>query len=238
MLGTDEIRLGLYSSRAFDIIDVLIATYLRAAKSYEAKCTVKCMKLETAPNREIILKFDRNQLVYIFQRSIWNELNTAMEARQQLVKLLKYVVKYKLDGSCFKSREFTVERMCDKMLVVTSDEFKTLCDLLASRRSGNPECAKALIGEPLNEVEAGLETMKRDEIAKIRHETADLVNKLELDAWFNAERAAKEFDEKIAEMYQLRSKTLDGLQSELNAECMKIYERREARIREIEKKYA
>lgn len=238
MLSTDEIRFGLYSSRAFDIIDALIATYWRTSKSYEAKCTFRCMKFETAPNREIILKFDRDKPVHIFQRSVWNKLNTAMEARQQPVKLLKYVVKHTLDGSCFTAREFTVERMGDDVLVVASDEFKTLCDLLASRRSGNPECAKALIGEPLNEVEAGLEAARRAEIAKIRHETADLVNKLELDARFNAERTAKEFDEKIAEMYQLRSKTLDRLQSELNAECMKIYERREARIREIEKKYA
>lgn len=113
MLSTDEIRLGLYSSRAFDIIDALIATYWRTSKSYEAKCTFRCMKFETAPNREIILKFDRDKPVHIFQRSVWNKLNTAMEARQQLVKLLKYVVKHTLDGSCFTAREFTVERMGD-----------------------------------------------------------------------------------------------------------------------------
>ena len=77
MLGIDEIRLGLYSSRAFDIIDALIATYLRAAKSYEAKCTVKCMKLKTAPNREIILKFDRDHSVYIFRFWRWPERKAA-----------------------------------------------------------------------------------------------------------------------------------------------------------------
>ena len=238
MLGTDEIRLGIYSNRAFEIIDALIAAYWRSSKSYRAKCTIKCMKIEAAPNGEIVLKLDRDQPVYIFQRSVWNELNDAGDARRQLVKMLKYVVSHKLIDACVDALGFTVERRGDGTLVAASDEFKTLCDLIARRRPRNRECAKALIDEPLDEVEAGLVAAKRDEIAKIKAETDDLLKKTERDSQARANRLTKEFDEKILALCRLKANELSRLKSELDADYMKIRELQTARVEEIEKKYA
>ena len=169
MLQNIEIGLGLYSDRAYKIIDSLISTYKKAARtSYRAYCTLKCMEIATRPDNEVVLKFCNKGIVRYAAR---NNIETAQQARRRLAEMLKYIVTYKLNGGYTRAAErqtFNIKYGDGLFFTVTAAELKTLCDLVSGRSPRNPEYTKALIGVPCDEVAASLEAARRREAEELR----------------------------------------------------------------------
>lgn len=239
-----ELGLGLYGPRAYTIIDCLISAYRSAKRtSHSAYCTLKCTKIQTKPDGEVVLKIDHDsQPKWISNCSAWRKLETSRDVRRKLADLLKYVVSYRLgNGGYTKAsdrRLFQFKRGGDPIIQVTSSEIKTLCDLVAGRRPKDAASAKELTGEPLDEIEAGLVAAKRDEQAKLK---AGLQEKLDLASDANTKRQQEiqaEYDRRCDELLNWKTESMKKSESEYTSVKDRIKADLKKGLAEIEKKYS
>lgn len=243
MLQNTEIGLGLYSDRAYKIIDILISTYKNAGRtSHYAYCTLKCTKIATRPNGEVVLKVGANgNPSWIARSSAWNNMETARQARRKLAEMLKYVAMYKLNAGYTRAADrqtFKFKWGSEPSFMVTEAELRTLRDLVSGRRPRNPEYAEALVGSPRDEVETGLEAARRAEAETFR---AKINEKLDLAKKKRDDKRGKAQIEHIRKQHELSDwwdAVIKKCDDEYEAESAAIKAELSAGLAEIEKKYS
>lgn len=244
MLPNTEIGLGLYSDRAYKIIDILISIYKNAGRtSHYARCTLKCTKITTRPNGEVVLKFCNDGVPsWIARSAAWNNMETAQQARRKLAEMLKYVVTYKLNGGGYtkaadrQSFKFTYGN--EPFFTITAAELKTLRDLVSGRHHGNSVYAKALVGVPRDEVSAGLEAARRVEAEEFRSKINEKLALAKKKCDAKRGEAQIEHIRRQHELSDWWSATIKKCNDEYEAESAAIKAELSAGLAELEKKYS
>lgn len=231
-----EIGLGLYTDRALRIMSELIKLINEGRTVYKTYCTLKCIEIRQRPNNELALALNIGKGSPYAGGSIWVYVNSAAEARRKLADLLKYSAMYKCSGRGYTKAS---DRTCYRFSVgdVTSSEIKTLCDLVAGRRPKDAAFAKELIGEPLDEIEAGLVAAKRDEIEKAKAEANEQIRAATKRHDSNCDGIDAEFSSKYAELLQWKKSMIRKSADELDDVKQGINDALAAKLAQIEEKY-
>lgn len=236
MLQNTEIGLGFYSDRAYNIMCALINNLRDSKLQYRMYVTLDNMRLEQRPNNEAALVLA--DTASSFGR--WKDVDTPQKAKRELAALLKYSAVYK--SGCRGGRDGYTKasnrtRYNFTFGFVGAAEIKTVCDLLNGRRPISPEHAEALIGVPRDEVEAGLEAARRDEIAKAREDAGRRVGQLKADAQAEYNVINQEFSKKYNEILSLKAEKRKVVQDRCEAGIKTANEALAAEIVRINEKY-
>lgn len=233
MLQNTEIGLGLYSNRAYNIIRALINNIKCSRLQSNMYFTVNSMRIELRPNNETALVLKAVNSAYGYGR--WRNIDTHQQAKRALASILKYSATYKVGGGYTKASDRT--RYSFDFGSVSADEVKTVVDLLIGRRPRNPEYTKALVGEPLDEVEAGLEAARRGEIVKAKEDAAGRLHQIKTEVQTEYGAINSEFMEKYHELLDLKKRKETVVSRRLDSETEAVNKELEEAISNINKKY-
>lgn len=231
MLQNVEIGLGLYSDRAYDIMRALISSLRSSRMQYNTYVTVINMKIERRPNNEAALVLHAVNSAY----GRWRNIDTHQRAKHVLASILKYSATYKVGNGYTKASDRTHYKF--DFGLVSADEVKTLVEYLGGRRTRNRECVKALVGELLNEVEAGLEAARRDEIVKAKEDAAGRISQIKTKFQTEFDAINSEFMEKYNVIMDSKKCKETAVNNRLDSETEAVKKELEETISKINEKY-